>query len=355
MPADQNRLVEAMLACRKAAKANPTSARIQYRLANCHAALGDVDDAIAAFRRTIALEPDFAEAHFRLGSMLSETGDISEGFAHYMLRAVLAHRTSSAQFRRTPEPLHKIKHDSEQQQYLAARFGQQMSFFLEDGARIPGRATNPAVDAAVIGQWKTTWPQFVVLDNFLLPEALDRIRLYCAGSTIWRKSYEAGYLGATPEDGFACPLLAQIVEEVPILLPQIVGPHPFRYLGAFKYDSTLSTGTNLHADNSAVNLNLYITPDEANLDPGSGGMDIWDVAVPQGEDMGIYNRNERLARKFLLTSTARRTSIPHRANRAILFKSDLFHKTSDCRFREGYLNRRMNISILFGYRGAPTR
>jgi hypothetical protein len=47
--------------------------------------------------------------------------------------------------------------------------------------------------------------------------------------------------------------------------------HHFRYLGAFKYDGTLSTGTNTHADNASMNINFYITPDEANLDPQSGG------------------------------------------------------------------------------------
>jgi hypothetical protein len=40
--------------------------------------------------------------------------------------------------------------------------------------------------------------------------------------------------------------------------------------------------------------------------------------------------------------------VAHRANRALIFKSDLFHNTSDCRFREGYLHTRINISLLFG-------
>ena len=114
--------------------------------------------------------------------------------------------------------------------------------------------------------------------------------------------------------------------------------------------STLSTGTNTHADNSAVNVNFYITQDEANLDPDSGGMDIWNVGVPTGEDMRRYNGDEAHARDFLQRSNARLTRIPHRANRAVIFRSDLFHKTSDCRFREGYLNKRINVSLLFGRR-----
>ena len=117
----------------------------------------------------------------------------------------------------------------------------------------------------------------------------------------------------------------------------------------------MSTGTNIHGDNSAVNFNLYIAPDEANLDPESGGMDIWNVAVPSDVDMRVYNSNDPLARRYLIESGARLTRIPHRSNRAILFKSDLFHKTSDCKFREGYLNKRINVSLLFGNRGASTR
>ena len=71
--------------------------------------------------------------------------------------------------------------------------------------------------------------------------------------------------------------------------------------------------------------------------------------------MRIYNGNEAKARQFLSDSKAQVTAIPHKANRAILFKSDLFHKTSDCKFQEGYLNKRINLSVLFGHRGTPTR
>jgi hypothetical protein len=46
--------------------------------------------------------------------------------------------------------------------------------------------------------------------------------------------------------------------------------------------------------------------------------------------------------------------VPHRANRAVIFKSALFHKTDDCRFRAGYLDRRINVSLLFGRLGDPT-
>lgn len=331
----------------------PSAVDLAFERGTAHAMQGRMTEAIAAYREVIAAAPDHAEAHFRLGSILSETGHIAEGFAHYMRRAALVHQGPAARPDK-PHPEHRIKHDREQARYLAETLGLDASsaaFHLADGARLSGRAVNPAKQE-LAQQWRNSHPRMVVIDDFLTQAALEKLRHYCAESTIWHRNYEAGYIGATPEDGLACPLMAQIAEEIRATFPQMIGDHAFRYLGAFKYDSELSTGTNTHADNSAVNVNLYIAPDEANLDPESGGMDIWDVTAPAGEEMRRYNSNEALARDFLERSGARLTRVAHRANRAVIFQSDLFHKTSDCRFREGYLNKRINVSLLFGHRGA---
>jgi Flp pilus assembly protein TadD len=306
-------------------------------------------EAIGAFREAIAIAPDHSEAHFRLGSVLSETGQVVAGFEHYITRAVLVHGGRQP-IQSKAQPPHRTKHDHEQSAYLAERHIAP-GFHLEDGARLQGPAVNPAsATPSLVHRWQTSQPQMVVIENFLTVEALNKLRRYCAGSAIWRRNYDAGYIGATPEDGLACPLMAQIVEEICSTYPQMIGKHAFRYLGAFKYDSTLSTGTNTHADNSAVNVNFYIAPDEANLDPRSGGMDIWDVSAPPGEAIRRINGDESLARDFLTQSGAALTRVPHRANRAVIFKSDFIHKTSDCRFAEGYLNKRINVSLLFGHR-----
>lgn len=334
----------------------PSAADQMFERGTAYAMQGRMADAIAAYRDVIAAAPEHAEAHFRLGSILSETGHIAEGFAHYMQRAALVHRNPAARPDK-PHPEHRIKHDREQAEYLAETLGIAPSsaasaFHLADGTRLPGPALNPA-RPELARQWRDSHPRMVVIDDFLTPAALEKLRRYCAESTIWRRNYDAGYIGATPEDGLACPLMAQIAEEISTTFPDMIGAHAFRYLGAFKYDSTLSTGTNTHADHAAVNVNFYIAPDEANLDPESGGMDIWDVAAPPGEEMRRYNSDEALAQDFLKRSGARLTRVPHRANRAVIFRSDLIHKTSDCRFREGYLNKRINVSLLFGHRGAP--
>ncbi len=310
---------------------------------------GTTQAAIAHYRGVVAREPDNAEAHFRLGSLLSENGAVAEGFAHYMRRAELAWKRSAPLSPDQPE--HRIKHDREQAAYLAAKG--LSGFHLEDGARLAGPAVNPAnATPELLTRWQGSDPQLVVIEDFLVPEALAKLRAYCAGSTIWRRNYDAGYIGGTPEDGLACPLMAQIAEEIRTTFSGILGAYRFRYLGAFKYDSTLSTGTNIHADNAAINVNFYIAPDEANLDPDSGGMDVWNVSPESEPHMRRLNGDEAAAKEFLSRNNAKLTRIPHRANRAVIFKSDLIHKTSDCRFAEGYLNKRINVSLLYGDRAA---
>lgn len=316
---------------------------------------GDFVRAIESFKQAIALEPALTDAYRHLGPLLAETGRVAEGFDYLMRGAELAKGRGAGPQRSASEPPHKIKHDREQHAYLAAQGRIPAAtpakdlFHLGNGARLPGPALNRNhCAAAVLEQWRASDPQAVVVDDFLTPAALEQLRRYCAESTVWRRVYDAGYIGATPADGFACPLLTQIIEETSSAYLDILDGHGFRYLGAFKYDSELSTGTNIHADYSAINLNLYIAPDEANLDPDTGGMVIWNVAARDAGELRRYNGSDSEIREHLRRSQAQTIRVAHRANRAVLFKSSLFHKTDTCRFKEGYLNKRINVSFLFG-------
>jgi hypothetical protein len=175
------------------------------------------------------------------------------------------------------------------------------------------------------------------------------LRRYCWQAPVWKKSYRDGYLGAVPEDGFAAPLLAQIADELRQTHGAIFGAHRLRYFWGFKCDSSLE-GVNVHADFAAVNVNFWITPDEANLDPGSGGLIVWDKAAPLDWDFTTYNNDEAAIRAFLKESGAQFQTVPYRCNRAVIFDSDLFHQTDEIAFREGYTNRRINITMLYGRR-----
>jgi hypothetical protein len=223
-------------------------------------------------------------------------------------------------------------------------------YHFGDGSRITGAAVNPANRVAEISaQWKTAKPQIVVIDDLLTAEALEKLHRFCLDSTVWRKIYDGGYLGAFPEHGFAPPLLAQIAEELRAVYPAIIEDHPLLHFWAFKYDSRLG-GIRKHADFAAVNVNFWITPDDANLDPAHGGLVVWDVAAPLDWDFDKYNASEDDIRSFLAQEKAKPVTSAYRANRAVIFDSDLFHETDIIRFKPGYENRRINVTLLFGRR-----
>ena len=226
---------------------------------------------------------------------------------------------------------------------------------LEDGPRQPLGVLGPAFDApAIEADYRNRGPGITWIDDFLSPEALAALRRFCLNSTIWYDcDHPNGYLGAYLQDGFCCPLLLQIAEQLRTALPGIFRNHRPMQLWAYKYDSRMS-GIDIHADFAAVNVNFWISPTDANLDPDHGGMVIWDVEAPLEWAMDEYNTydpvQQAAIRTFLDDHQANRIVIPHRQNRCAVFNSNLLHRTDDIHFRDGYENRRINITMLFGHR-----
>jgi hypothetical protein len=131
----------------------------------------------------------------------------------------------------------------------------------------------------------------------------------------------------------------------------MLGPHSLVHLWAYKYDSTLQ-GVGIHGDNAAVNVNFWITPDEANLAPDSGGMIVYPAVAPADWRFEDFNADTDRITAFLAAQGGAPITISYRANRAVLFDSSLFHETDRFRFRPGYDTRRINITMLFGDRSA---
>jgi tetratricopeptide (TPR) repeat protein len=304
-------------------------------------------DALDALDRVLAMTPDDSQALILKGAVLCEARRVPEGLAVYRRHA--EHHWAGRPVSEAGDPPHKQRHDEEQRAWLAARGIADPAYRVEAGARIDGPAVNPANRDDVARRWAQSDPQIVVIDNLLTAPALESLRRFCWGSTVWRRSYEKGYLGAVPAQGFACPLLAQIADELRDIFPTVIGAHGLGLMWGFKYDSRLS-GIPMHADQAAVNVNFWIAPDEANRDPESGGLVVWDVKAPQDWDFARYNADVAGARAFLAREGAKPIVIPHRANRAVIFDSDLFHETDRIDFKEGYENRRINVTMLYGRR-----
>lgn len=221
------------------------------------------------------------------------------------------------------------------------------------GESFVGACLNPDNDwHALEEQYLASSPEIISIDNFLTPSALTELLRFCLISTAWRKAYDGQYLGAFAEGGFFSPLHRQIAHELRIRMPRIFSEHPLRQLWSFKCMAAKHRGLKVHADFARVNLNFWLTPDDANLDPTSGGMIVHDIAAPGDWSFKDYNNDEKGQEDriygFLRARGANRIKIPYRCNRAVLFNSNLFHETDQFHFKDGYENRRINVTYLFG-------
>jgi hypothetical protein len=209
---------------------------------------------------------------------------------------------------------------------------------------------NPEVDwQAVVADYRHNEPGMTWVDDLLEPAALQELYEYCLESTVWYDFRHDGYVGAYADDGFDSPLLFRIADGLRAAMPELLRDHPVRFIWGYRYDQRLH-GIGTHADAAAVNVNFWITPDSANLDPETGGLVVYKTQAPAGWDFNKYNNDRAAIHRFLEKENSAALRIPYRRNRAVIFNSDLFHKTDDLHFREGFENRRINITMLFGDR-----
>ncbi|UCC13364.1 MAG: tetratricopeptide repeat protein [Gammaproteobacteria bacterium] len=219
----------------------------------------------------------------------------------------------------------------------------------EPAAARPDGVLNPDLDFDGIQEsYRDSGPGIVVVDEFLQPGALQALRHYLHHSTVWFGYGKArGYCGSYMEDGFGCELLLQLASELRERLPELLGPHHLNQMWAYIYDQQME-GITAHADPAAINLNFWITPDEANLDPESGGLIVSRREAPREWDFDDYNNRPEVLDPYV--SGDDRVVVPHRCNRMVMFNSNLVHKTDDFSFRPGFTNRRINVTMLFGWR-----
>ena len=353
---------------------------------------GALDEAFAAYDRAIALDAGYAAAHGNMAGVFLARGMAEEAVAAFRRAAELRHGHARRSAGTERIPRHRIHHDADQVRYLksrdllgsdyegyaralcalderlaaspnetqAAAFGGgeneeiAPSFnafvYRSAGNRVSTGSLNPELNVdAIEASYLDSRPEVVVVDDLLSEEALAELRAFCLESTVWKRNYDNGYVSAKLGHGFESPLLFQIVEELRRSFPRIFSSHRLEQAWAFKYDSHMH-GVNLHADFAAVNVNFWITPDSANRDPESGGLIIWDEHSPNNWRLSDYNRGSAKVRDFLQSRGSRPIKVPYRGNRAIIFNSTLFHETDRIDFEEGYENRRINVTLLYGRR-----
>jgi tetratricopeptide (TPR) repeat protein len=402
----QGDTVGAVASYQRALELDPSFGRARRNLASLLSRVGRFPEALALRRAELLAEPESPAALAAVVGEAMRAGDLRLASEHAAHHAALCRGTrwypvarpddpelpASVRWERVLTPS-KLLHDINQFDYLQRRgiLGDELSPVIDSynrmldtlrplgpDARVPlvgaalaeigyvynrivhvrptprvARALSSTWDpAAAQDEYLARRPNVVVVDNALTDAALESLRLFCLESTVWSENrYKHGRLGSMFHDGFNCPLLVQIAEELQAAMPRILTPRiPARQIWGYRY-ATRAPQETPHADFAFVNVNFWITPDEANLDPNTGGLLLYDVTAPEDWDHATYNNNAGLKiYDFLKAKKAKPTHIPYRYNRALIFHSDVFHATPSINFRSGFENRRMNVTVLFGAR-----
>jgi tetratricopeptide (TPR) repeat protein len=363
------------------------------------------DEAARYLEQAVAAQPHLGAAHFNLGLARFEGGKLaaaSQSFGQcFALRRGEPWRDPLADIRveRTPFDEQeyavsgvKIRHDVEQLQHLLelGRLPEEFADVVEEYQQLEeelGQMASPSelaqfepealpliertykrplhVSAAGASSmlsdrldyrrlerdYQDAKPNLVVIDDLLSAEGLACLRAFCCESTIWNNP-QGEYLGAYFFDGFHSEPLLRLAWELRDRLPGIFGDHPLQMMWGYKYAGRL-TGIGLHADAAAVNANFWITPSEANQDPSRGGLVVYPHDAPPEWGFTKFNKDAASIKRFLESVGSQPIRVPYRANRIVVFDSDLFHATDTLAFRDGYLNRRVNITLLYGLRKPP--
>ena len=395
------RLDEAEKSCRQAIALKPDYAEAHNNLGNLLQGLGRLNAAEASLRKAIELKPDYADAHNNLGTILIALGLRESALKHFQISLELVRGVKPL------NPKHKsfvsiskakIDHDIEQFKYLAdsgydtTKFNELAALYKSIALEIDSKSDTevvplsdkhrgilgdtynrpfhineaPLLDEPTVNKnlnvHKITNDYFshdfglTYIDEFLSPKALASLRDFLLGSTIWFDFFHGGgYMGTYLKDGLASPLILQIAEELRLKFPKIFKHHKLMQLWAYKYDSrardkTSFDGISAHADFAAINVNFWITPNSANLNKLSGGLVVYNTEAPKEWDFKTYNSDDKRIREEIAKHEESKCVIPYNENRAVIFNSNLFHETDNIDFKDGYENRRINVTMLFGER-----
>lgn len=375
---------------------------IYNSIASCFSELGEYTSAIIYYQKAIKLEPDLYFAYKNLGLTYLDSGDTQKaheffskslrkkhGFfynenPHYLDNYVCSENMDLI------TGVHKLKHDIEYFDYLLTKELLPTKFkknledmkilknYLESNhnktfliklsseyrkylqeiyerniyiheCKYIEEPINNNLDLDFINnEYKKN--EFVYFDNFLSEEALNEIRFYCLNSSIFHEYKRVwGYLASNMDNGLSCTLLYKIADEMKAKLPEIFKNYKLMNMWAFKCDSERQ-GVAIHADEAYVNINFWIAQESANLDKNSGGLIVYNVPAPDNWTFEQYNGNDKLIYDYLKEKKAKKVVIPHKENRCIIFNSALFHETDKFNFKNGYENRRINVTLLFGRR-----
>ena len=206
---------------------------------------------------------------------------------------------------------------------------------------------NPNLDfKSIQNKYCTSQPKICIVDNLLSDLFLEDLNVFFRCANIFKRPYPRGYVGTFLGTGMANKNILQFTLDLKNKLPRIFNEYNLSQAWAFKYDSK-EKGINIHADDAKVNVNLWLTSDDANLDKDSGGLIIWKKKPNKLANFDDYNSALNSDRMLKDVGRSEFVRIPYRSNRAVIFDSKLYHATDSIKFDSKYINRRLNVTFLY--------
>lgn len=354
---------------------------------NVYREIGMLEESIASFEKATSIEPLSLISQSNLaGSYIASSVGNAEKIFHSK-KALNIYLNSQKKILSRTFPLFALKHHVEQAQYIDGNkiSSPGLGRFIESSQRLLGSTNlgsqdliiadelsyqqmreylgseteykisdsvryglNPSNDWKKIEQEYLDSNEVLSIDNFLTQEALEELYRYCLISKVWIREYPKSYLGAFGYQGFISELHLKIAAELTLYMPRIFKDYRLNHLWAFKYDTKLGAGINVHADPAKVNVNFWLTPDQFNLEDGRGGLKVYTKKAKDDWDFDAYNNNAEKIYNYLNESDAKSVLVPYKRNRCVLFNSVLFHETDRIKFSDQYEGRRINMTYLFG-------
>jgi tetratricopeptide (TPR) repeat protein len=260
---------EAEAALQRAVSISPDFAGAHFVLGDLYVDRGDLDAAERSLSTCLELAPEHREAATLLALVNAALGNYDAAAEIFLSRL----RTAQSPDRQIPAEhesfyitsVGKLTHDAEQLEYLVTRGVLPETFkatgaecteiidgapelsgthtfsvakmctpgfrdaynrlhFHRDTPAIVGAALNNQLDfAAVEADFVRDGRRYTCVDDLLAPEALAELQNFCLESTIWYKVEYKDEVGTMESNGFSCPLLFQIIDELRRRLPNVIG------------------------------------------------------------------------------------------------------------------------------------
>ena len=235
---EKHDLDRAIDAYQQALRLNPQNAESYYNLGMVYVERDQRSEAAESFQKAIEINPGYAKAHHNLGLVFLWEGKSEAALSQFRKSAHLLQNHGNAVVVKYVYPS-RIKHDTEQLEYLRQQgvsistseayaetldvLNRQLAFSQKtnqpfvlsssqaetltpsfnriqhyaDNPILPNGALNPNLDREGIQQrYQGSHPEIIYVDELLRDDALRSLRRFCLESTIWKKDYAEGYIGA---------------------------------------------------------------------------------------------------------------------------------------------------------------